>query len=147
MLIMVRYFKKYVELTLAEDQVMSPNLLQQHTSTLASFWEWSVVSVWLWIRAQVRNPCYPRSSDLSSTWLVAESLLSFNGHIWRRTWWSWNPCRGGLPCQCMFCQLRSVDRWVSKWLSMLPRGKFNWTNWIFHCHGQLGNHLFQTLGI
>ena len=57
MLIMVRYFKKYVELTQAEDRVTWPDLLHQRTSTLASFQEWSFISVWLRIRAQVRNPC------------------------------------------------------------------------------------------
>ena len=57
MLIIGRYFKKYVELTQAEDQVTWPDLLHRHKSKLASFREWLFVSVWLRIRAQVPNPC------------------------------------------------------------------------------------------
>ena len=38
---------------------MWPDLLHRHTSALASFREWSVVSAWLRIRAQPRNPASP----------------------------------------------------------------------------------------
>ena len=54
----------------AEDRVTWPDLLHRHTSALASFREWSVVSVWLRIRAQLRNPCQPRNSASASTWWV-----------------------------------------------------------------------------
>ena len=61
-------FKKICGIYQAEDRVMWPDLLHCHTSALASFREWSFVSVWLRIRAQPRNPCQPRNSALALTW-------------------------------------------------------------------------------
>ena len=49
------------------------DLLHWRTSALASFREWSVVSVWLWIWAQPRNPCQPRNYASASTWLRDEN--------------------------------------------------------------------------
>ena len=54
--------KKICGINQAENRVMCPDLLHWQTSTLASFREWSVVSAWLQIRAQPRNPCQPRNS-------------------------------------------------------------------------------------
>ena len=45
-----------VELTQADDRGMWPNLFHWHTSTLASFREWSIASAWLWIQSWVQNP-------------------------------------------------------------------------------------------
>ena len=56
---MVCYFKKICGINQAEDRVTWPDLLYRCTSTLASFREWSVVSAWLRIWAQPRNPCQP----------------------------------------------------------------------------------------
>ena len=74
MLIMVCYLKKICGINQAEDRVTWPNLLHQHTSALASFREWSVVSAWLRIRAQPRNPCQPRNSASASTWISRHKL-------------------------------------------------------------------------
>ena len=68
MLIMVCYFKKIFGINQAEDRVMRPDLLHQHISALASLREWSVVSAWLRIWAQPRNPCQSHNSASASTW-------------------------------------------------------------------------------
>ena len=68
MLIMVCYFKKICGINQAEDWVTWPDHICRHTSALASFREWSVVSAWLRIRAQPRNPCQPCNSASASTW-------------------------------------------------------------------------------
>ena len=67
MLIMVCYFKKICGINQAEDRVTWPDLLHRHMSALASFREWSVVSAWLRIRAQPRNPRQSRNSASAST--------------------------------------------------------------------------------
>ena len=67
MLIIVCYFKKICGINQAEDRVTWLDLLHQHTIALVSFREWSVVSAWLRIRAQPRNPCQPRNSPSAST--------------------------------------------------------------------------------
>ena len=69
MLIMVCCFKKICGINQAEDRATWPNLLHRHTSALASFREWSVVSAWLRIQAQPWNPSQPRNSASASTCL------------------------------------------------------------------------------
>ena len=43
---LIYYYKKYVELMLAKNQIMWPDPLHRQTSMIKSFWEWSVASVW-----------------------------------------------------------------------------------------------------
>ena len=50
-------WKKLCGINQAEDRVTWPDLLHWHTSKLTSLREWLVVSAWLWIQAQVQNPC------------------------------------------------------------------------------------------
>ena len=76
MLIMVCYFKKICGINQAEDLVTWPDLLHRHTSALASFREWSVVSAWLRIQAQPRNPCQPHNSASASTWSSRRRVMS-----------------------------------------------------------------------
>ena len=90
MLIMVCYFKKICGINQAEDQVMWPDLLLRRTSALASFQEWSVVSAWLRIWAQPRNPCWARNSASASTCLCAffSILAKFCvPSMWKRKKW------------------------------------------------------------
>ena len=61
MLIVVCYFKKICGINQAEDRVTWPDLLLRHTSALASFRKWLVVSAWLRIRAQPWNRCHSAS--------------------------------------------------------------------------------------
>ena len=75
----------------AEDRVTWPDLLHQHMSVLASFREWLVVSAWLGIRAQPRNPCQPRNSASASTCLcIGRKLSSF--------WVEWHSYH--IICRC-----------------------------------------------
>ena len=78
MLIIACYFKKICGINQAEDRVTWPDFLHRHTIALVSFREWSVVSGWLRIRAQPRNPCQPRNSASASTWLLDRYKIS--GH-------------------------------------------------------------------
>ena len=64
---MVCYFNKICGINQAEDRVTWPDLLHRRTSALTSLREWSVVSAWLRIWAQPRNPCQPRNSASAST--------------------------------------------------------------------------------
>ena len=78
MLIMVCYFKKICGINQAEDLVTWPDLLHRHTSALASFREWSVLSAWLRIQAQPRNPCQPRNLASASTWVLVDEKTLLN---------------------------------------------------------------------
>ena len=131
--------KKICGINQAEDRVTWPDLLHRHTITLASFREWSVVSAWLRIRAQPRNPCQPRNSASASTCLLNEFIslslclrficlsadldpLSLWGVVWKIR----PPIRA---CVCMFildaisCQ--EFYRSYLSFISQCPRtGKF-----------------------
>ena len=72
MLILVCCFKKKIcGINQVED--MWPDLLHRHTSTRASFGEWSVVSTWIWIWASPKSLLateFRLVFDLINIWLV-----------------------------------------------------------------------------
>ena len=132
MLIMVCYFKKICGINQAKDRVTWPDLLHRRTSALASFREWSAVSAWLRIWAQLRNPCQPRNSASASTCLLWQYM-----HDCIRFRISWSGVPMFLDCMCIeyfYCtcnlysctQMREIQSWKIGTPSHCNQDILNW---------------------